>query len=320
MKKLISILFISILFINNIFSSPTIKGDFSLYSYLNFDNEFNSTLTSTSEINLYLNSSSNNVKYTLKDNILITTSTSNNIEQAYLKFRIPYKENYLIFNFGKIPLDIGGDWTFNSGTPFETYENLSTLEEADNPWIASINTKLYKNDNFQSLNFELIAKLPIEEDDAKIGGRLYYDINNEHFGTIETSFLTDYSESILCGGLNGTLYFDYGIYAKVDIQNPEDFETSIYLLKLIEDYTMKFEALYDNESTTFYILPTLSYNLSQKSVAYISLPSIYDTQSWTLTPTIYLNQNIVQGLDFTLSYYYSESVNHTLAFSVTHNF
>lgn len=335
MKKISLIILSSLFLINCLYSSPSIKGDFSLNSYVNIDNNFDITMDSNAEINLFLNSSSNNVKYTIKNSTLLFYQASsapttapitsiNTFEQAYLKFRIPYKESYLIFNFGKTPLDIGGDWLFNSGTPFETYSTFDpstlTLVEAPNPWIASVKHKLFQNENFESLNIELIAKLPIEDDDSKIGGRLTYDINNNHFGTIETSLLTDKSESILSGGYSGTLYFDYGIYGKIDLQDIDDYEASFYLLKLIEDYTIKFEALYDNEASTYILLPSFSYNIDSKSTASLALNAARISDSWTLIPTVSLNQNIVQGLDFTLNYYYTTVLKHTLGLTITHKF
>jgi len=325
MKKIYSLILINFIFIGSIFSTPTIKGDFTLSNSLNFDNNFDTTFSSSPELNLYLNSSSNNVKYTIKNSIKYLNDSelknaTNFVEQAYLKFRIPYKDNYLIFNFGKTPLDIGGDWVFNSGTPFNSYIDYITLTKAQNPWIASVKHKLYQNDKFQSLNLEIIAKLPVEYSDKKIGGRLTYDINNQKFGTLETSILTNKSESIISGGINGTLYFDYGIYGKIDLQEFNDFEGSIYLLKLIDDYTIKLEALYDNELPTYFFLSTLSYNLNPKTNINGNLKSIYANSQWTLTPSIYLNQNIVQGLDSTLSYVYSKEKKHFISFSITHKF
>jgi len=322
MKKISFIIICSLLFIANLQSSPSIKGDFSLLSNINIDDNFNTNITSSSELNFILNSKSNNIIYTVKDSLIfndLTNDITNTIEQAYLKFRIPYKENYLIFNFGKTPLDIGGDWIFNSGTPFETID-ITTLQEKDNPWIASVKYKLYESENYESLNLELIAKLPVEDTDLKIGGRLSYEINNEYFGTLETSFLTDKTESIISGGYSGTLYFDYGIYGKVDLQDFHDYEASFYLLKLIEDYTLKFEALYDNEILTYILLPTFSYNLDSKSTTSISLNAANINNNWTFMPTVSLNQNIVQGLDFTLNYLYSSTLNHNLSFTVSHKF
>ncbi len=325
MKKINLIILLSLILITKLFSAPTIKGDFSLLSSVSFDDNLNTTIMSSSELNILLNSKSNNVIYNVKDSLIFNNlplnqnDITNTIEQAYLKFRIPFKENYLIFNFGKTPLDIGGDWIFNSGTPFETI-NLATLEEAPNPWIASVKHKLYQNENFESLNIELIAKLPVEDTDTKIGSRLSYDINNEYFGTLETSFLTDSVESILSGGYSGTLYFDYGIYGKVDLQDLNDFEASLYLLKLIDDYTFKFEALYDNEVNTYVFLPTLSYNIDSKSTISIALNSANINNDWTLIPTVILNQNIVQGLDFTLNYLYSTMENHNISFTISHKF
>lgn len=327
MKKTISIILFTLISISSIFSEPTIKGDFSLYSLLNINKDFDYLFNSASEINLFLNSSSNNVKYTIKESIYYDNGKNlvQDLEQAYLKFRIPYNDSFIVFNFGKTPLDIGGDWYFNSGTPFDTYSNysslsLTSLPEINNPWIASINTKLYENDNFERLNLELIAKLPVEDSDKKIGGRLYYDINNAKFGTIETSFLTNSSKSIISGGLNGTLFFDFGLYAKTDLQNLNNFEISLYLLKILENYTFKFEAMYNNNEKIFILLPTFSYNITSKSNIQINATSAYNNSSWTIVPTLSLNQNIVQGLDFILAYSYLNQNGHNLLFSVTHKF
>ncbi len=320
MKKIISLCLVLTIAMASSFSTTTIKGDFSLTGELYLDSDFNASESSTSTIDLFLLSKSNNVKYTIKNSTDITTDSEieNTIEQAYLQFRTPYKENYLTFSFGKIPLDIGGDWIFNSGTPFE-YDSKSIFDEVENPWIASVKTKLYETEDYKSINFEAIAKLPLEDGDSKVGGRLTYDINNDYFGTVETSFLTDYSSSILSGGFNGNYFFDYGIYAKTDLQEIEDFEASIYLLKLYPSFTYKFEALYTNDDQTLYLLPTVSYVIDNKSSLSASLYTTYSDGDFDLNPYILYNFNILQGLDISAYYiYYSNT--HNLSATITHKF
>ena len=321
MKKVFFIFILSV-FLSSIFATTTIKGEFSLSSSLTIDSDFNTTQESSSSIDLFLLSKSNNVKYTIKSSIDLPnqpTNVKDYIEQAYLQFRIPYKENYLTFNFGKTPLDIGGDWYFNSGSPFAGESNPLN-PSVFNPWIASVKTKLFESEDFKSLNLEVIAKLPVEYNDSKIGGRLTYDINNENFGTAETSFLTDYSSSILSGGINGNYFFDYGIYGKVDLQNLVDFESSIYLLKIYPSFTYKFEALYKNEDKTYSLLPTISYVIDQKSSISTSLYTTIKDNNFTFIPIILYKFNILQGLDISINYIYSTEPNHLLSATITHKF
>jgi len=312
MKKTL-LLTLSFLIMGLAFASPNIQGDFSLNGNLNFDENFDTTITNDATINLFLLSKSNNVKYTIKNSTIIDSneSISNEIEQAYLLFRVPYKDNYLTFNFGKTPLDIGGDWIYNSGTPF-----------TKNPWIASIKTKLYQREDFSSLNLEFIAKLPIQDDDKKIGARFTYDVNNKYFGTFETTFLTDKTESILCGGFNGTLFFDYGIYGKTDLQNINNFEMSLYLLKITSSSSFKFKMAYFNVINSLNILPTLSYNINSKATISFGLNTKITTNSYSLelTPLSIFSYNIVQGLDFQTQYSYSKDTNNNIKMSITHKF
>lgn len=320
MKKIISLCLVLTIAIASLFATTTIKGDFSLTGELYLDSDFNISESSTSTIDLFLLSKSNNVKYTIKNSTDITTESDieNTIEQAYLQFRTPYKENYLTFSFGKIPLDIGGDWYFNSGTPFD-YDKTSIFDEVDNPWIASVKTKLYETEDYKSINFEAIAQLPLEDGDSKIGGRLTYDINDDYFGTVETSFLTDYSSSVLSGGFNGNYFFDYGIYAKADLQELDDFEASIYLLKIYPSFTYKVEALYTNDDETLYIFPTVSYIANSKTTLSASLFTTFIDGDFNFSPYITYSFNILQGLDIS-AYYIYYSNNHNLSATITHKF
>lgn len=312
MKKIL-LLTLSFLIMGFAFASPNIQGDFSLNGNINFDNNFETTFTNDATLNLFLLSKSNNVKYTIKNNIKIDSNEdiSNEIEQAYLQFRIPYKDNYLTFNMGKTPLDIGGDWVYNSGTPF-----------TNNPWIASIKTKLYQREDFSSLNLEFIAKLPIQDVDKKIGARFTYDVNNIYFGTFETTFLTDKTESILCGGFNGTLFFDYGIYGKTDLQDINNFEMSLYLLKITSVSIFKFEMAYFNVYNSLNILPTVAYNINSKATLSFGLNTKIATNNYSieLTPLSIFSYNIVQGLDFQTQYSYSKDTNNNITMTITHKF
>jgi hypothetical protein len=335
MKKIFLSIIALLIITNTIFATTTIKGDFSLSELVNIDDSFNTTNFSFANLNLFLNSSSNNVKYTVKGTVnyyydIITNpsqpkyNTSFEISQAYLKFRIPFNNNYLTFNFGKTPLDIGGDWQFNSGTPFDTTYSTSLLtntSDNNNPWIASAKTRLFDLKDFKSLNLELLFKFPFEDSDTKAGARITYDVNSASFGTFETSFLTDNSETILAGGFNGTLFFDYGLYAKNDLQDLNNFEASFYLLKIFSDYTFKFEGLYENEIDTYTILPSISYAINAKnSISFMAITIYNETTDWMLSPVISFTQNIVQGLDFNFVYSYSKATKNSLAFNITHKF
>jgi len=315
----------------SIFATTSIKGAYSLTGGLYLDSSFNTTETSSSSIDLYLLSRSNDVKYTIKSSLdfyypstedgdtTVEEYIQDSIEQAYLQFRVPYKENYLTFNFGKTPLDIGGDWLFNSGTPFD-YDKTSIFDDVTNPWIASVKTKLFELEDFQSINLEVIAKLPIEDGDSKIGGRLTYDINNSNFGTLESSFLTNYSSSILSGGINGNYFFDYGIYGKIDLQDHSDFESSIYLLKIYPKITYKFEALYTNDDETLYLFPTISFTIDTKSSLSTALFTTLNDGDFELSPYISYQFNILQGLDISATYFYSTDTEHLIFATITHKF
>ena len=333
MKKIFLSIIALLIITNTIFATTTIKGDFSLSELVNIDDSFNTTNISFANLNLFLNSSSNNVKYTVKGSVNYNPTTlynpKFNLEQAYLKFRIPFNNNYLTFNFGKTPLDIGGDWQFNSGTPFDTTYSTSLLtntSDNNNPWIASAKTRLFDLKDFKSLNLELLFKFPFEDSDTKAGARITYDVNSASFGTFETSFLTDKSETILAGGFNGTLFFDYGLYAKTDLQDLKNFQASFYLLKLFSDYTFKFEGLYENEIDTLNIpqyifLPSISYAINAKnSISFMAVTIYNETTDWMLSPVISFTQNIVQGLDFNFVYSYSKATKNSLAFNITHKF
>jgi len=321
MKKIFSLCFI-LLIMGSAFAEPSIQGDFSLNGNLFIDNSLDTNVSSNALINLYLSSKSNNVKYTIKNatTIASTTDVTNDIEQAYIQFRIPYKENYLIFTMGKTPLDIGSDGLINSGTPF--YINYSSFPSIiqTNPWIASMKVKLLQLPDFKSINMELILKLPVEDTDSKAGTRLTFDVNNKYFGTLEASFLSDLTQSILSGGINGTLFFDYGIYAKTDLQNVKNFEASLFLLKIISDYSFKFEALYNNSSKSLNLLPSLTMNINTKVSSAFILSTTYINKSFTLMPMLSINLNIVQGLDAKVIYTYSKTIKHRLSASISHKF
>lgn len=313
MKKLITPILI-LFTIVSLSASTTIKGDFSLNGTLNLDESFNYSIDSSANMNLYLFSKSNNVRYTIKNNTTISISdTTNKFEQAYLQFRNPYKENHLTFTFGKTPLDIGSFTEFNSGTPFNIIDG--------NPWIASVKAKLFELKDFQSINLELIAKLPLEDGDTKVGSRITYDINNYYFGTMEATFLSDFNDSILCGGINGNLFFDYGVYGKADLQDLNNFETSTYLLKMYPKFTYKVEAIYINSVKSLSLLSSISYIIDTKSSLTLSSLNLFEKDNWRISPSILFNFNILQGLDFSINYsYMSKTKINSLTAIVTHKF
>lgn len=303
MKKTIVLLLV-LLSTTALYSEPYFSGELTLVDTTTLFRVSDLNINNNAKANIKLNMDvkSNGVKFYLEgllNNYVNNKSLKPLLNKAYIKYRLPYKESYMNFQIGKSYYAMGGGLIYNAGNPMldDSYA-LSTSSTIPTFWNGVITLPLYQGDDFDTLYLGFFGVLPIEDDSSKAGAFFNYEIGNKYFDNMELSILTDLDSTKLCFGYDGTLYFDYGIYGKIDLQSTDDFDFSLFLTKVYDKLTFNCEALYKNESNLLQSTPTLSYAASDKlsvSVSYLSTVAFNDEVSYSNTLSGTLTFSIVQG-------------------------
>lgn len=301
-----------------LYSDPYISGEFYLYDTVTLSDASELSLINSAQayLKLDMNVNSNGVKFYFEEIFDNYTDESGDItatlNKAYLKYRLPYKENYMNLQLGKSYYSMGGGSLYNAGNSL--LKDSTGVYILPTNWNAVLDIPVYETSDYRTMHLGFIAVLPIEDDSSSIGSFVNYEIGNEYFDTVEMNFITDLSSTPLSFGYNGTLYFDYGLYFKTNLQDIERFDTSLFLIKVYDKTTLNVESLYQNKSTNFnyvdrrllYVTPTLSYafddktTISASNVTLLTLDEISDSIN---TLTLSLTYSIVQGFDLSTSIY-----------------
>ncbi|MGH4037384.1 MAG: hypothetical protein ACRQFF_05995 [Sphaerochaeta sp.] len=317
MKKII-IIAVMLAVSMQLYSDPYISGEFYLYDTVTLSDASELSLINSAQayLKLDMNVNSNGVKFYFEEIFDNYTDESGDItatlNKAYLKYRLPYKENYMNLQLGKSYYSMGGGSLYNAGNSL--LKDSTGVYILPTNWNAVLDIPVYETSDYRTMHLGFIAVLPIEDDSSSIGSFVNYEIGNEYFDTVEMNFITDLSSTPLSFGYNGTLYFDYGLYFKTNLQDIERFDTSLFLIKVYDKTTLNVESLYQNKSTNFnyvdrrllYVTPTLSYafddktTISASNVTLLTLDEISDSIN---TLTLSLTYSIVQGFDLSTSIY-----------------
>lgn len=271
---------------------------------------------------------SNGVKF-YSQGVFSATNKNNisaNLSKAYIKYRIPNKDNYINFQIGKSYYSLGGGLIYNAGNPlYDTNyaKNLSLI--VPNKWSAITIFPLNQSD-YYNLYLGTIYLIPLENNGSGGGLFLNLEIGNTYFDNVEVSFVARDNKSLLTFGYKGALYFDYGIFSNIDFNNTEDFNISLFATKIYDKVTFNIEALYENKNNhSFNISPSIIYQIDDKiglnltnttSISYLNKLIINNTFVGTLS------YSIVQGLNFgnSISTSFNDSNLATFGFSMNFEF
>lgn len=315
MKKII-IIAVMLAVSMQLYSDPYISGEFYLSDTATLSDASELSLTNSAQayVKLDMNVNSNGVKFYFEEIFDNYTDESDDISttlnKAYLKYRLPYKENYMNMQLGKSYYSMGGGSLYNAGNSL--LKDSTGVYVLPTNWNAVLDIPVYETSDYRTMHLGFIAVLPIEDDSSSIGSFVNYEIGNEYFDTVEMNFMTDLSSTPISFGYNGTLYFDYGLYFKADLQDIERFDTSLFLIKVYDKTTLNVESLYQNKSTNdsyadrrlLYVTPTLSYSLDDKTsltASNVTLLTLDDISDSTDTLSLSLSYSIVQGFDLSTS-------------------
>lgn len=311
-KKLIAISIFALLSLN-ISSEPYIGGKMQINDINTLSNTTDSyNIANWASFNLMLdmNVTSNGVKFYSKGLFSGTGSTSSissELTKAYVKYRIPYRDNYINFQVGKSYYSLGGGLIYNAGNPI--FENNLSFDETktyviQTNWNAVATLPLEKNENY-SLYLGIISLLPIEDTKIGAGGFLDFEIGNKYFDNFEISLFAREDENLLTLGYKGTLYFDYGIFANINLYDTKDFNISLFATKIYDKLTFNIESLYENQNETtnkaLLMTPSISYQVDDKLCLTItnSMTAIYNNELSIENLFVgSLSYSIVQGFTF----------------------
>jgi hypothetical protein len=313
MKKII-LLILLIISTSVLYAEPYISGELTLSDTVNLSkaSDYEIDNSAAAYLTLDMDVTSNGVKFYFEE-LLFNDGSKEKLDQtlnkAYLKYRLPYKDSYMNFQIGKSYYSMGGGLIYNAGNPMLENSFATSLPTSMIPtfWNGAITLPVYQGEDFDTLYLGFNGVLPIEDDSSKIGTFLNYEIGNKYFDNMEISVLTDLSSTMLSFGYDGTLYFDYGLYGKVDLQDTDYFDISMFLTKVYDKLTFNLEALYQNNTSYYdgvdrvlFATPTLSYAASDKLSLVLSnttTVSFDDDVEYSniLSGSLYFS--IVQGFD-----------------------
>lgn len=297
--------FLLFLFISSsLFANVNFNGKLNITNTTTYINK-NLTNKATYKLDFKMMTINNNVKFYSELNILPdqsdTTKISYLLNKAYIKYRIPFKDNYIKINIGKMPISLGGGLFFNAGNLlFE-----STTYTIPTSFLAQINIPFYETKDFKTLSLSLIQTLPIEGNKNKITANLNYEIGTEYFDNIEFNLLYSLDEILFSTGFKGSLFFDYGIYGKSKYENINDFQISFFLIKVIDKLSLNFEGLYNNKISKFTYTTNVSLQLSDKIKTTLSYNYLNYLSSYNHTLNLNNEFTLVQGLSFNTGLLYN---------------
>lgn len=333
MKKIFSLLFI-ILITTSLYADPYFSGELVLADKINLSRNidtYNLDNTANAKLRLNMDVKSNGVKFYLEGLIYNLPKAKNlnyTLNKAYIKYRLPYKDSYINFQVGKSYYSMGGGLIYNAGNPI--IKDSSLVSALPTVWNAVATLPLYQGENYDTLYIGFLGIIPLEESSSKAGAFLNYEINNKYFDNIEISVLSDLSSTKLCFGYDGTLYFDYGVYGKLDLQNLENFDFTVFLTKVYDKLTFNCESLYQNKKNqtsnkVLYATPTISYAATDKlSLSLSNTTTITFQDELTILNALSgtVKFSIVQGFDIysTLSSEFKTSNFASLTFGTNYKF
>ncbi len=325
--KRITIILALIIWTTTLSAAPYISGELSLYDSvtINDSNELNETVYSS--LILDMNTTSNGVKF-YSEGVFIATSNSELnalLNKAYVKYRLPYNDGYMNFQVGKSYYSMGGGLIYNAGNPF-LKDNRSVDESTSlipTSWNAVFSIPLEVDDYYDNLFLSFISTFPLQDDERGLGTLLNLEVGDKNFDNIEISIFAREDELILTSGLKGALYFDYGIFANIDLLDTENFNISLFATKIIDDFTYNVESLYENINQNLEIVPSISYQIDDKSTASISSLLAFNFESsfnYSNTLTAAYSYSIVQGFSFAASLASSFSEDNLVTLGVSMEF
>lgn len=338
MKKII-LLILLIISTSTLYAEPYFSGELTLTDTVKLSNASDLKIDNSSTANITLNMdvTSNGVKFYFEE-VLFDDGTKEKLDQslnkAYLKYRLPYKDNYMNFQIGKSYYSMGGGLIYNAGNPMLENSFATSLTTSMIPtfWNGAITLPIYQGEDFDTLYLGFNGVLPIEDDSSKIGTFLNYEIGNKYFDNMEIYLLTNLDSTMLSFGYDGTLYFDYGVYGKVDLQDTNYFDISVFLTKVYDKLTFNLEALYQNNTSLYngvdkvlFATPTLSYAASDKLSLILSNTTQATFDSGVDSSNILsgsLTFSIVQGFDVygSLASYFNDKHLASLTFGTNYEF
>jgi hypothetical protein len=302
--------------ITSLYSEPSFTGKMELYNTTSLAREEESDATTSNTASALLTfdmaTLSNGVKFygeLLVEPKTMETDLSNvtfTLHKAYVKYRIPYKESYLNFQGGKSYYDMGGGLVYNAGNSFIEDSAKASSTALPTRWIVAAQIPLYTSPEYHTLFVGPLVALPLEDEETGVGAFMNYGIRSQAIDAIEMNLLYEENQSTLSFGYNGTLFFDYGLYAKVDFSHPTSFDISCFASKMQDKMTYYIEALYQNESETnneektLFITPYITYQNTDKLRTVLSDQSIicFKENEVNFDHTAYLEADfsIVNGL------------------------
>lgn len=314
MKKTIILLLLLVSTVG-LYADPYFSGELSLIdtAVLSKDasDDYKVDNSAIAKLKLNMDVQSNGVKFYFEEIVsnyidngttaTIFTDLEYILNKAYIKYRIPYKDNFINFQVGKSYYALGGGLVYNAGNPMiENSFATNNVGEIPTFWNFVSTIPLYEGEDFDTLYLGLMAVLPIENDESKIGTFLNYEVGNKYFDNFELAILSDFDVTRLTFGFNGTLYVDYGINANIDLQDTEDFNANIFLTKVYDKLTLNLEALYANKTDTLYATPEITYASSDKlslSLSGQTVAVFNNGNSFTNTLAGTVTFSIVQGFE-----------------------
>lgn len=315
MKKIV-IFCILVCRITSLYSEPSFTGKMELYNTTTLAMEEEDDATASNSASALLTfdmaTQTNGVKFygelllepeTMDTNLSNVTFTLN---KAYVKYRIPYKESYLNFQGGKSYYDMGGGLVYNAGNSFIEDSSQASSTARPTRWIVVAEIPLYTSPSYHTVFVGPLFALPLEDEETGVGAFINYEIGSQAIDAIEMNLLYEENKSTLSFGYNGTHFFDYGMYAKVDFSHPSSFDVSFFASKMQNKMTYYIETLYQNESETnneektLFITPHITYQNTDKLCTILSDQSIItfkeDEVNFDHTAYLEADFSLVNGL------------------------
>ncbi|MDD4083641.1 MAG: hypothetical protein PHD05_09695, partial [Sphaerochaetaceae bacterium] len=175
-----------------------------------------------------------------------------------------------------------------------------------------------------SLNFDTgnliymegLSTLPLLDGEVLSGGgRLVFEFGKVLVDSVEIGGIVEEDGDItLYSGLNGNLYFDYGLYTNFDPLKFEEFEVSLYLFKYYGKLNLRLEGFYQKENSSLYF--SAGYLINDKLS--LNLESLVEESFYNIA--LGLSYSVVQGLNTSVKLMKDLTNDFTVVFSLDHSF
>ncbi|MFA7108803.1 MAG: hypothetical protein WC162_06630 [Sphaerochaetaceae bacterium] len=306
-RKLIFIIVLLLISIGGGFCSMNLSGKEGLSLSEIY---YNGNWSTTSDANLTFNLDYNTAgvkSYFQYDLSISEKEYEDNLSKAYIKFRLPFGENYITFNAGKTNLSWGGGFAFNAGNPY--FNKYLTILSAYIP--LSLNF-----DNGHLIYFESFVTPPLLKSETFTGGgRMIFEFGKVLVDSFEIGgVLGETGDFTFYGGLNGNLYFDYGLYTNFSLFSFEDVEFSGYVLKYFGKFNFMAEGNYENDLIS--LILTGGYQIGEKLGLSCEV-FLAKVGSYT---ALGLSYPIIQGLNAKVKLMRDTLNNYTVVFNLEHSF